>query len=139
MGKKHRKNRGVKLVVVTPSLESPICPVCGKADRLTECMAADDTGGPLYECCRCWIRFMIEDSRVEIEEDDDDAEALANMGSVAARDFNEPRGLKCAICQGKGCEVCQKVEKKKKPDVDYQTEPLFGEVEELTDAVAKRS
>lgn len=85
---------------------------------------------------------MVEDSRVEIEEDDDTAEAQANMGSVAARDFNGPvKGAKCAICQGKCCEVCTKgyKPKKQKDQIDWQTEPLFGAVEELTDAMASRS
>lgn len=143
MGKKGRnRHKPQKLVIPTPSFESPVCPACGKADHLVEETDAGDD--PLYECTRCWVHFMLEDSRVEIEDEDDDATAERNINSgVAARDFNnaEPvKGLKCAICQGKGCEVCQRLPKKdkKKDTREYQTEPLFGEVEELTDAVAKR-
>lgn len=144
MGKKHRHKRAQKKqVIATPSFESPVCPACGKADKLVEEVSQEDMT-PLYECTACWVRFMLEDSRVEIEEDDNDAEAQANMGSVAARDFNGPvKGAKCAICQGKCCEVCTKgykKEAKKKDQIDWQTEPMFGDVKELTDvSVASRS
>lgn len=144
MGKKGRNRHKQNPVVPTPSFESPVCPACGKANHLVE--EAGLGNDPLYECTGCWVRFMLEDSLVEIEEDDDDAVAACNINSgVAARDFNnvEPMtGLKCAICQGKGRQVCQRSPEKdnnKKQDTrEYQTEPLFGEVEELTDAMAKR-
>lgn len=116
MAKRGKKNRE-KNKIVCPSFEFPVCPACGYANKLVEESGTDDPD-PIWECTRCWVRFMMEDSRVEVEEEETPAMSYPP--------------LKCALCMGRGCEVCDK----KKPTKEVQTEPLFGECEELTDGVA---
>lgn len=131
-GKEKRKQQKAQRAAC-PSFEWPVCPACGYADRLVEEGQTDD---PLYECTRCWVRFMLEDSSVELEEEDDDATAAANVNSGWVP-------LKCAICMGRGCEVCGggRAGKAKKKKPEGMTEPEFGDCEELTNvpSVASRS
>lgn len=120
--KKHKERRTAS--IATPSFLSPVCPTCGRPDKLISEHSDDD---PMYECTRCWVRFMYEDSSVEIE-DGSDIE-------VESRAVTPVQGLKCALCRGKGCEVCKPTKKK---ELIRTTEPVFGEMEELTSAVPVR-
>ena len=151
MGKKGRKNRGLRVVkqVEPPSVENPVCPACGFRDDLVELIGADSTSGVLYECSKCEVQFMLEDIQLDLEEDDDDATAEANINSgVVARDFNnaDATAPRCEICHGrdgtgrdgKPCMACGPSKKKKKDDKDYQSEPMFGTMEELTDVTVAR-
>lgn len=104
-----------------PSFEDPVCPACGWETNLT----VENEGFPVYTCTRCKLRFMLEQI-----EDDDETEESAPSISVHQHPVTT---LKCAICKGAGCEVCDASKrKKKKAEPDYQTEPLFGAMEELT-------
>mgnify|MGYP001603278231 CR=1 FL=1 len=130
MGKRHKKHETQprrQVVWSKPDFLHPVCPTCGKAAQLVDESDSEWIDDPMFECTRCWVRFMFEDSAPEKDDDAETAEANINTGTRADPPVLK---LKCAICLGKGCEVCKP--KAKKDTKEYQTEPAFGEMEELT-------
>lgn len=136
MGKKHRHRHRESRTIETPSFESPVCPTCGWDTQLEQAEGDKDT--PLITCKKCKVRFMYEDISMDGEGDDEE-ETVEIETSKGVRVIVPVSTLKCPICKGGGCTVCLPSKKDKgkdkppPPPPDYQTEPQFGKMEEVTD------
>lgn len=113
MGKAARAKRA--RIPSDVGIENPICPTCGRRDKLYE---AEGDVPNMMECDRCDIQFWIEEKGDPFEGEDDGA------------------FTKCQVCLGRGCKACLPSHRKSAAAsaavLVASPDPVVGEMVELS-------